>query len=172
MGGIKAPLPVFAINFNKSRINLQNFLTLSFSPFATLVSNFKFAPSVMEMLQLPNFGHMNTSTIYFEPRDKIFLVTSSTEIMMSWPLIQNTVILRRPGVAIFAGIIKIVTRFIKQIFKDSRKGKGIRNYILKCNLYLYFLIKQNLLISGEKMLMSAKVRGVSRDSYTLWILFW
>ena len=114
---------------------------------------------VMEMLQLPNFGHMNTSTIYFEPRDKIFLVTSSTEIMMSWPLIQNTVILRRPGVAIFAGIIKIVTRFIKQIFKDSRKGKGIRNYILKCNLYLYFLIKQNLLISGEKMLMSAKVRG-------------
>ena len=92
------------------------------------------------MLQLPNFGHMNTSTIYFEPRDKIFLVTSSTEIMMSWPLIQNTVILRRPGVAIFAGIIKIVTRFIKQIFKDSRKGKGIRNYTLKCNLYLYFLI--------------------------------
>ena len=59
---------------------------------------------------------------------------------MSQPLFQNTVILRRPGVAIFAEIIKIITRFIKQIFKDSRKAKRIRNYGLKFNLYLYFLI--------------------------------
>ena len=67
-------------------------------------------------------------------------MTSSTEIMMSEPLFQNTVILRRPGVAIFADIVKIITRFIKQIFKDSREAKRIRNYLLKCNLYLYFLI--------------------------------
>ena len=30
-------------------------------------------------------------------------------------------ILRRPGVAIFVDIIKIITMFIKKIFKDSRK---------------------------------------------------
>ena len=30
-----------------------------------------------------------------------------------------------PGVAIFADIIKIITRFIKKIFKDSRKVKRI-----------------------------------------------
>ena len=48
--------------------------------------------------------------------------------------------LRKPGVAIFADSIKIVTMFIKTIIKDSRKVKRIRNYISKFNLYLYFLI--------------------------------
>ena len=38
-----------------------------------------------------------------------------------------TFISRRPGVAIFAGIIKIVPMFNKTIFKDSRKVKRIRN---------------------------------------------
>ena len=60
--------------------------------------------------------------------------------MTSKTLFQNTVILRRPGVAIFADIIKIITRFIKKIFKDSRKAKKVRNYVLKINLYQYFLI--------------------------------
>ena len=58
--------------------------------------------------------------------------------------------LRRPGVAIFGGIIKIVTMFIKTIIEDSRKAKRIRNYISKSNLYLYFLMQQNLMISVEK----------------------
>ena len=48
--------------------------------------------------------------------------------------------------------------FIITIYKDSRKVKISRNYVSKCNLYLYFLIKQNLLISGEKMLMSAELK--------------
>ena len=48
--------------------------------------------SLIEMLQLPNFGHRNTSTIWFESRGKILLVRSSKEIMTSYPLFQNTVI--------------------------------------------------------------------------------
>ena len=44
-------------------------------------------------------------------------MTSWTEIMTSEPLLQNTFILRRPGVAIFAGIIKIGTMIIKTILK-------------------------------------------------------
>ena len=36
---------------------------------------------------------------------------------------------------------------------------------------LYFLLKQNLLISGEKMSIPAEVKGVPRDSYTYWNLF-
>ena len=36
--------------------------------------------SFIEMLE-SNFGHMTTSTIQFESRDKILLVTSWTEIM-------------------------------------------------------------------------------------------
>ena len=115
--------------------------------------------SFIEMLQLPNFGHMNESTIKFESREKILLVTSSTWIMTSYILFKNTVILRRSWVAIFANIIQILTRFVKEIFKDSRKVKRIRNYESKCNLYLYFLIQKNLLIYNEKTLMSAELRG-------------
>ena len=36
---------------------------------------------------------------------------------------QNTLILKRPRVAIFADIIKVVTIFTKTIFKDSKKKK-------------------------------------------------
>ena len=40
----------------------------------------------------------------------------------------------------FANIINIGSMFIKANFKDSKKVKRIRNYALKCTLYLYFLI--------------------------------
>ena len=60
--------------------------------------------------------------------------------------------------AIFAEIIKIATMFIKTIFKGSKEVKRIRNYRSKRNLYLYFLMRLNLLISGEKMLMSAELK--------------
>ena len=33
------------------------------------------------MLKLPSFGHMTTSTMQFESRDKILLLTSSTNVM-------------------------------------------------------------------------------------------
>ena len=90
----------------------------------------------------------NTHLQYkFEPHDKILVVALQTKVMISQPLIQNTFILRWPRVAIFVDIIKFVTMFIKAIFK-SKKKKG--NYVSKCNLYLYFLIFQNLIISGEK----------------------
>ena len=69
--------------------------------------------SVIEMLELPNFGRMTPSTIYFESRDKILLLTSQTKIMTSKPLFQNTFISRRPRVADFAENIKIRTMFIK-----------------------------------------------------------
>ena len=67
-------------------------------------------------------------------------MTSWTEIMTSKPFFQNTFIFRRPGVDIFAEIIKIVTMFIETITKDSRKVKRIRNYASKSNLYVYFLM--------------------------------
>ena len=72
-------------------------------------------------------------------------MTPLIEIMTSQPCI-----LKKLGVAIFADIIKIVTRFIRTIFNDSNKVKITENYASKYNLYLYFLIKQNLLISDEK----------------------
>ena len=55
-------------------------------------------------------------------------------------IIQNTLILRRPGVEILADIIKIITTFIKTITKDSRKVKRIKNYLSNSNLYVYFLM--------------------------------
>ena len=48
--------------------------------------------------------------------------------------ISKHLILRRPGVVIFADIIKIVTMFIKTITKGSRKVKRIRDYLSNSNL--------------------------------------
>ena len=62
--------------------------------------------SPIKMLELANFGHMTTSTLQFESREKFFLVTSQ-------PLFLNTFILRRSRISIFADIIKIVSMFIK-----------------------------------------------------------
>ena len=71
------------------------------------------------------------------------------------------------ALAIFAGIIKIITKSFKKIFKFySRKVKRIRNYVSRCNLYLQFLIYQNSLISGEKMLMSSELR-----QYVSWFIY-
>ena len=61
--------------------------------------------------------------------------------------------------------------FIKATLKDSRKVRRIRNYVSKWNLYMYFLILQNFLISGKKRWCQQNPRGVSRDSYSCWNLF-
>ena len=84
---------------------------------------------------------MPSYVIKFESRDKTFL-TSYAEIMTSGPLFQNSLILRSPRVGNFADIIKIATIFIKETFGDSKNMIRIRNYVLKYNPYLYFLIKQ------------------------------
>ena len=65
-------------------------------------------------------------------------------------------------------------------FKDPNKVKRIRNYALKCNLYLYFLILQKLQISGKKCWCQSS-RGViyifyimsflSCHLYIFWIFF-
>ena len=51
--------------------------------------------------------------------------------MTSWaeiakPLIKNTAILRRAGVAYFANIIKIAIMLIKKTFEDSKQVERIR----------------------------------------------
>ena len=51
---------------------------------------------------------------------KILLVMPWVEIMMPKPLFQNIVILRRPGVATFAYIIKIAIMFVKTIFTKTK----------------------------------------------------
>ena len=43
--------------------------------------------------------------------------------MTSQPLFQNTFILRRPGVSIFAAIVKIVTIFIRKPLQAQIKLK-------------------------------------------------
>ena len=61
----------------------------------------------------------------------------------------------------------------KTTFKDSKKVKRIRNYVLKSNLYLYVIkvnLQQKLLISGEKMLMLADLMGFIK-CFIFWIFF-
>ena len=102
------------------------------------------------MIELPNFGHMTTFTVWFESRDKILLVASWTEIMTSQLLYQNALILRRPAVANFADIIKIPAMFIKKIFKDWKKLKeleimysnAIYISISRCSKICLFFVKK------------------------------
>ena len=54
--------------------------------------------------------------------------------------ILKYVFLRRPRVAIFANIIKIVIMFIKISLKRPKMFLKIRNYVSKCNRYLYYFI--------------------------------
>ena len=91
---------------------------------------------LLEILELPNFGHMTN-----------LQHNLSRVIKFCWwrhghKLWRDNLyfILRRFRVANFADIIKIMNIFIKTVFKDSKKVKRIRNYVPKCNLYLYFLI--------------------------------
>ena len=51
--------------------------------------------------------------------------------MTSKPFFQKKIILREPGIANFADIIKIGTMFVKTILKDSRKVRRIRNHVSK-----------------------------------------
>ena len=88
----------------------------------------------MKRLQLPNFDHMATSTIWFESLDDSILF-------------QNTIILRSPGVANFAGIIKIAITLTKIFLKNSIKVKRITNYVL-LHILSSFQILQKMLISN------------------------
>ena len=79
--------------------------------------------------------------ILFESPDEILSMTSWTKIMTSHTYFK-ILYFKRPGVAIFAEIIKIVTMIIKTIIRDSGKVKIIRNYVSKYDLYLYFLLSK------------------------------
>ena len=62
--------------------------------------------------------------------------------------ISNIAILRRPWVAIFADIIKILTRFIKKMLKDSRKAKKKKKLFTKMQSISVFLDITKLMISN------------------------
>ena len=83
-------------------------------------------------------------------KDAYNLIQDRGEGSQNWPFIQSIFISRRLRVANLTDIIKIAIISIKTTFKASSKVKKIRNYLLKCNLYRYFLIKQKMLISGKK----------------------
>ena len=101
MGGKRFP-PTSFLPPTSTGISPQNFFTFRFDSFATLLQNFKAMPSTspkslnlkqdqpqkksdhykievtitffLEMLELPNFGHMTTSTTTFKLREKILLL--------------------------------------------------------------------------------------------------
>ena len=68
--------------------------------------------SFIEMLHLPNFGHMTTYTIQLESRDIVEAKDRNYDVIN---FISKYLYLRRPRAATFANIIKIVTMFIKTI---------------------------------------------------------
>ena len=59
--------------------------------------------------------------------------------------------------------------FIKTIFKNSKKVKRIKSDISECNLYLYFLILQNLHISYEKNTDVSRTQEMHRVIYVFFL---
>ena len=78
--------------------------------------------------------------------------------MISYTLIQNTFILRSPRVTIFADIIKFLPSLLKNSIKTQKEVERIKNYVSKCNLYLNYLMQQNLVIFNEKMKISVELK--------------
>ena len=105
------------------------------------------------------------------------MITSLKEMLelptlATWPYPQynlSHVVLRKSRAAIFADSIKNIATFIKAIFEETKKVKIIKNYVSKRNLYLYFLISENLLISGEK---KVDVRRLPEVWHVIYTLFW
>ena len=54
----------------------------------------------------------------------------------------------------------MATMFIKATLKAQKNPKTIRNHVLKCNLYLYILIQQKMLICGKKTSDTGSIQGV------------
>ena len=67
---------------------------------------------------------------------------------------------------------KIVTFFIKKIFKDSTKVKRTKNFVSKCNLYMFFfLICKICWILVNNCWCQQDSWDVLRDSWIFWICF-
>ena len=65
MGGPKRPPTSFSsVTSTNVEFGPENFLTFSFNPFATLVQNFKFAPSANPKLLNLNQGHLSKKAIF------------------------------------------------------------------------------------------------------------
>ena len=78
--------------------------------------------SLIEMLELPHLVTW-TNLQYNLNHVMKFCWWCHQQELWCQPLFQNTIILRKPGVAIFADIIKILTRFIKKIFRLKKSYK-------------------------------------------------
>ena len=79
-------------------------------------------------------------------------------------LFQNIFMLRRPRVAIFVDIIKIMTMFEKTIFKIELMYQNAT--------YIYTSWYSKLAdFRWKKCLCQLNLRSVSRDSYIFWVLF-
>ena len=85
-------------------------------------------------------------------------MTSLTGIMTSWSLFQNTVILKRPVVAIFADIIKVLTRFTKKSPKTQEKFKELEIMYQNAIYICISWYKKICWFPVKKMLMSAQLR--------------
>ena len=79
------------------------------------------------------------STIQYEPRDKILLVTSHRKTMTSQLFFQNSLISGSLGVANFTSIIKIAIILIKTTHKELITIKRIRKNVPKCSFLSVFL---------------------------------
>ena len=126
--------------------------------------------SLIEMLQLTNSDHMTTSTISFESRDKILLVTSYTEIMTSSPLFQKAIILERPGIAIWLTSSKLQPCLLRQSLKTQEKLKELET-VYENAIYICISSYSTICWFPVKMLLAEAKGCVTWFMYFLELLY-
>ena len=163
LGGIHSASPKL-LNLNQEHPSKKRFFWSS--PYKIKDWGYNFSHRMLELL---NFGHMTTFTTWFGPRDKVLLVASWTEIMMSQPLYQNVFILIRSTVANFADIINLQP-LLKKPLKNQKKLKELE---IKCSNAIYICISwySKICWFSVKKYCQQNSSGVSRDLYIFWIFF-
>ena len=92
--------------------------------------------------------------------------------MTSQPLFQNTFILRKPRLAISNYIIKILTMFIKKIFKDSKKSRKNHKLFIKMQSISVFLDIAKFAYFRRKNADISRTQEVCHAHlHTFWIFF-
>ena len=111
-------------NNNPKLLNLNQDHTLVFRVKSLQIWNY------IEMLVLPNFGYMNTSTTEYVPREKMLLMTTWTWIMTS---LNYFIFSLFPEGLEFPILLthQVCNNVDQNNFKDAMKIKNIRNHVLK-----------------------------------------
>ena len=100
----------------------QNYPLKYLTPAQILI---QFKIMITSLIKMLEFGQMTISTIWFDSTERDLLVALCVEIMVSWPLIQNTFLKKKKSLQspVLPTSSKVQLLLIKQPLKALKKLK-------------------------------------------------